>query len=125
MLRHGGDAYFALPPSDPFLQSILRGKPLGAAEREVDERDGAHLPPNYCALLVSGERVENVKVLLANVSQIELLGPFLREGKKTILVKAPLESQLEIVRLLSHVNRVNSMRKEPLLSYQINPYSLN
>ncbi len=125
MLRHGEDAYFALPPSDPFLQSILRGKPLGAAEREVDERDGVHLPPNYCALLVSGERVENVKVLLANVSQIELLGPFLREGKKTILVKAPLESQLEIVRLLSHVNRVNSMRKEPLLSYQINPYSLN
>ena len=125
MLRGGGEAYFALPPSDPFLQSILRGKPLGAAEREVTERDAAHLPPDYCAVIISGERVENLKDVLSIVLRIELLGPFLRNGKKTILVKAPLESQGEIVQLLSHVNRVNSMRKEPLLAYQINPYSLN
>ena len=125
MLRGGGEAYFALPPSDPFLQSILRGKPLGAAEREVTERDAAHLPPDYCAVIISGEGVENLKEVLSNVPHIELLGPFLRESKKTILVKAPLESQAKIVQLLSHVNRVNSMRKEPLLAYQINPYSLN
>lgn len=125
MLASGGEVYFALPPSDPFLQSILRGKPLGAAEREIAERDAAQLPPHFCTVLIVGERVEIVKDVLVSVAQMELLGPFLREGKKTILVKAPHESQGEIVRLLSHVNRINSMRKEPLLTYQINPYSLN
>jgi len=125
MVIGGGEAYFALTPSDPFLQSIMRGKPLGAAEREISERDAAQLPPRFCTVMIFGERVEGLKEVLASLTQIDLLGPFLRDGKKAILVKAPRESQSEIVRLLSHVNRINSMRKEPLLTYQINPYSLN
>jgi len=125
MVARGGETYFALPPSDAFLQSILRGKPLGAAEREISERDAAQLPPRFCTVLIHGERAESLKEVLSPVAQIELLGPFLREGKKTILVKAPSKSLAEIVLLLSHVNRINSMRKEPLLTYQINPYSLN
>jgi len=125
MLKSGGEVYFALPPSDTFLQSILRGKPLGAAEREILERDAVKLPPHFCNVLIYGDRVESLKDVFAPIPQRELLGPFLRGGKKTVLIKAPRENLAEIVRLLSHVNRIHSMRKEPLLTYQINPYSLN
>ncbi len=125
MLSDGGEAYFALSPADYFLQSIMRGKPLLAAEREIAERDSVRLPPHFCALLIYGERAEVLKEVLVQIPLLELLGPFLRDGKKTILVKAPRIRRMEIVQLLAQVNRVLSMRKEPLLTYHINPYSLN
>jgi len=124
-LSPGGSVYFSLLPSDPFLQSILRGNPLLAAQREIEERDSASLPPHFLAILIHGEEIDALTNVLSELTRVQIIGPFLRNRKKTLLIKAPMADRAKLVQLLSQVNRVQSMRKEPLLTYQLNPYSLN
>ena len=124
-LKPGGSVYFSLLPSGPFLQSILRGNSLLAAEREIEERDSASLPPHFLAILIHGEGIDSLINVLSVLPSVQITGPFLRDKKKTLLVKAPMADRARLVELLSQINRVQSMRKEPLLTYQINPYSLN
>jgi primosomal protein N' (replication factor Y) len=125
MLEPGGGVYFALSPAEGFLQSILRGNTLDAAQREIAERDAVSLPPNYLAALITGEKIDSVFELFSAVNGIEVIGPFLRNGRKTILLKSPKGERAEVIQLLVQINKVQSMRKEPLLSYRINPHSLN
>ena len=125
MLAPGGSVYLALPASDVFLQSILRGNTLNTAQREITERDVVSLPPNFFSAIVSGDEIESVTKILASVSGLEIIGPFLRAGKKTILIKAPKAEAIKIVQLLVQINKVQSMRKEALLTYRLDPYSLN
>ncbi|MEJ0014636.1 MAG: hypothetical protein WDN07_03575 [Actinomycetota bacterium] len=125
MLKPGGDVYFELQSSDAFLQSLLRTNPLSAALREIEERDVVQLPPNSFSALVSGIQLESVIKVLAGRTDLSILGPFIRQGLKTIVIKAPRGSRSEIIGLLNQINRIQSMRKEPLISYQLEPYSLN
>ena len=125
MLVPGGSVYFSLQPSDSFLQSILRGKPLVTAAREIEERGAVQLPPDYLAILISSENIDGVIQVLQQKLQLDILGPFLRGEKRTILLKVPAVRRGEITELLLQINRVQSMRKSPLMTYQINPYSLN
>ena len=125
MLIPGGSVFFSLQPSDAFLQSILRGKSLITAAREIEEREAVYLPPNFLAILISSEYIAGVVQVLEQKSSLEILGPFLRRGKKTILIKVPMVRRGEITELLHQINKVQSMRKSPLMTYLINPYSLN
>ena len=125
MLIPGGSAYLSLQPSDHFLQTILRSQPLLAAEREIEERKVVQLPPSYAAILISGEELEPIRKVLESKPAATIVGPFLRAAKKTLFVKVPRSAEREIIQILQQVNRVQSMRREPLLTYQIDPYSLN
>ena len=125
MIMPGGDVFIDLQPADSFLQSILRSNLLLAAERELEERDGACFLPHFTNILLFGEPLEMVERVLAALPEVEILGPFLRNGKKAALIKAPRFQESAVVELLRAFNRVRSMRKEGLLTYQINPYSLN
>jgi len=125
MISPGGDVFIDLQPADAFLQSILRCNPLLAAERELEERDSASFLPHFTNILLSGEPLEVARRVLETLPDVEILGPFLRNGKKTALIKAPRIAQSEIVESLRALNKVQSMRKDGLLTYQINPYSLN
>jgi len=125
MLRPGGNVFFALQQSDNFLQSILRASPLIAATREIAERDAVKLPPNSFSILISGLEIESTIKVLSQIQKVTILGPFLRKDKKTFMIKGSREKRSEVVELLKQINRIQSMRKEPLLSYQLEPYSLN
>jgi len=125
MLLPGGAAYLDLAPSESFLQSILRGNPLLAAEREIEERTAAGFAPTFLNIVISGEPLEAAKKVIEGSGETTVIGPFLRGERASLLVKAPREKRAEIVSLLRGFNRVQSMRKEGLLSFQINPYSLN
>ncbi len=124
-LAPGGNVYFSLLPSDSFLQGILRGNSLLAAQREIEERDSVQLPPRFVSILVSGDSIELLSNIFNEIPSVQMIGPFMRNKKKTLLLKAPAAERDKLVQLLTQVNRVQSMRKEPLLTYQINPYSLN
>ncbi len=125
MLKPTGTVYLDLPPSDSFLQSILRSNPLLAAEREIAERSAAELLPVFTNILLLGEALESAEKVLSTIEGITLIGPFLRNGRKGTLLKAPKAKEAEIIRILQGLNRIQSMRKEGLLTYLINPYSLN
>ena len=125
MLAPGGSVYFSLHSTDPFLQSIILGKSAPSARRFLQERDSVQLPPNFTSILIASEEIENVINVFREHKGCEIIGPFLRGGKKTVLLKlAPSERQ-RTINLLLQMNRIQSMRKLPLLTYQINPYSLN
>ena len=125
MLEPGGDVFFALQQSDNFLQSILRANPLIAATREIADRDAVKLPPNSFSVLISGLEIESTIKVLSQIQNVTILGPFLRKDKKTFMIKGSREKRSEVVEMLKQINRIQSMRKEPLLSYQLEPYSLN
>ena len=125
MLKPGGAVHYELLPSDPFLQSILRGNLLNATLREVEERDAVHLPPHYASIIVTSEDLLSTERVLSDLSYMEIVGPFIRNKRNSILLKVHNSKRDEVVKLLTQVNRVRSLRKEPLLSYQIDPYSLN
>jgi primosomal protein N' (replication factor Y) len=125
MLHPGGAAYLDLAPAESFLQSILRGSPLLAAEREIEERSAAAFAPKFLNIVISGEPLESAKKVLEATSEVSVIGPFLKGERASLLVKAPKEKRADIIALLRGFNRVQSMRKEGLLSFQINPYSLN
>ena len=125
MLKPGGAVHYELLPSDPFLQSILRGNLLNATLREVEERDAVHLPPHYASIIVTSEDLLSTERVLSDLSYMEIVGPFIRNKRNSLLLKVHNSKRDEVVKLLTQVNRVRSLRKEPLLSYQIDPYSLN
>ena len=125
MLEPKGSVFFALQSSDNFLQSVFRVNPLLAATREIEERDVVKLPPNSFSALVSGVEVESAIKVLSPLNGVTILGPFLRKAKKTYLVKSSRANRNEIVMLLRQINKIQSMRKEPLIGYELDPYSLN
>ncbi len=125
MVAPGGDTYLDLPPSDAFLQSTLRGNPLLAAEREIEERTAAHLMPQFTNVLISGEPVDHAQKVLSDIPGGTVIGPFLRNGRKSVLIMAPKVQEKVVVERLQSLNRLQSMRKEGLLTYLIDPYSLN
>ena len=125
MIEAGGDVYIDLPPAEPFLQSVLRHNPLLAAQRELESRSEAAFLPTQVNIVLSGEALDGAKRVISPIVGIETVGPFLRDGKESLLIKAPRERRSELVNVLRSLNRVQSMRKEGLLTYQIDPYSLN
>jgi len=54
-----------------------------------------------------------------------VIGPFQRNGRKSALIKVPKAEENVVIERLQSLNRLQSMRKEGLLTYLINPYSLN
>jgi primosomal protein N' (replication factor Y) len=125
MVKGSGSLYFALESSHNFLQSILRFSSLYSAERELVDRLDAHLPPNYCTFLLLGDSVSKARKLFEKSSQAELIGPFERQGRKALLLKCPSAMRDEVVGLLRSTNKVLSLRKEPLITFYCDPYSLN
>jgi len=124
MLNPNGSVHYELLPSDPFLQSLLRGNLLSATLREIEERDAVHLAPHYSSIILTSEDLLGAHRVLSELSEVEIIGPFIRNKRNSLLLKVHKSKRYEVVKLLSQVNRVRSQRKEPLLTYQIDPYSL-
>ena len=125
MLAPNGVVHYDLPPSDPFLQSILRGNVLSATTREMEERDAVHLPPHFGSVVLTSDDLLGAQRVLEEFSDIEIIGPFMRNKRSSLLIKVKGSRKGELIKLLTQVNRVRSLRKEPLITYQIDPYSLN
>ena len=125
MVAPRGFVHYDLLPSDPFLQSILRGNVLSASTREIEERDAVHLPPHYSSIILTSEDLLGAERVLSELSDVEIIGPFLRNKRSSLLLKVQRSKRDHVIKLLTQVNRVRSLRREPLLSYQIDPYSLN
>ena len=125
MLNPKGKVYLDVLSSDALFQSMILGNPHLAANKELIFRDEAELPPHWFALLVYGTDVKQVVNVLQTQPNIKILGPFVRRGVETILVKGPFSHRDKTVSTLHQINKVQSARKKPLFAYQVDPYSLN
>jgi len=137
MLSSGGDLYISLPSSHSLAQDMIKGAPYRSAERELDERNAARLPPRYQTLAITGSSIEATIALLEELriqcEYLEIIGPYLRESGnpkatngnlRTLLIKCRPADQLLLTGRLHDINRINSLRGRPLFSIKIDPYSL-
>jgi primosomal protein N' len=137
MLSSGGDLYISLPSAHSLAQDMIKGAPYRSAERELDERNAARLPPRYQTLAITGSSIEATIALLEELrtqcEYLEIIGPYLRESGnpkatngnlRTLLIKCRPADQLLLTGRLHDINRINSLRGRPLFSIKIDPYSL-
>ena len=136
MIENGGEVYLSLPAAHALSQDVIKISPYRAAEREVDERNAAHLPPNYDVIQVIGSSTGNsvegcstvIRELEKELEFLEIIGPYQRDkqsGTKSLLIKCLPTDRHRIISRLSEINRVNSLRSAPLFTMKLDPFSLS
>jgi len=135
MLANGGEVYISLPASHSLCQDVIKMSPYRAAEREIDERNAAHLPPKYDVIQVVGSTMNTsiegcstlIRELAGELEFLDVVGPYQRDPQnsaRTLLIKCLPRDRHRVIGRLTEINRVNSLRNTPLFTVKIDPYSL-
>ena len=129
MLKPGGEIYLDLLNDDPFVQMLMRRKLFETAVREIEERDGADLPPNFVTAVITAHNLSSITLAIESLPDVKAIGPYQRrnqtEGLVSMFLKIPSASAGGLIKVLGQINRVRSAKKEPLLTYRIAPYDLD
>src|SRR3546814_10191508 len=77
LTRRGGNVLVVGDPAHPTIQALVRWDPAGFAERELEERRSAHLPPASRLATLTGPTgaVDDAVTVLTLPDGAELLGP--------------------------------------------------
>lgn len=119
----------------PIVSALTTWNPATISKREIEQRTQLQLPPISGAVLVLAEssELQRIKRALESAvhesrapSSLRVYGPTAHsnEDEKLTLLIEPSE-QLELVSLLRELNKRRSISKKPLLSYRVNPFSLD
>ena len=139
----GGRVVAVGEPSEPSLQALVRWDPAGFANREMTERQSAHLPPASRLATVTGaeEDVEQVLSMLRLPAGAEVLGPAPvpavagpvvpvvadaePEGPPVrVVLRVPRAHGEELSRTLVEAQGVRSARKLAPVRVQVDPIGL-
>lgn len=119
----------------PIISALTTWNPATISKREIEQRVSLQLPPITNAVLVIADSTElnRLKSALESAKQesrapssLRIYGPTASgsDGMKLTLLVDPTEV-LELVGLLREINKRRAISKKPMLSYRINPYSLD
>jgi len=117
-------------PAHPALQALVRWDHSGFAQREIEERRAAHLPPASRVATLSGDadELEAALAVLALPAGAEVLGPVPdgeRDGDSVrYVVRVPRVSGPALSEALLRLQAQRSARKEPHLRVEVDPVSL-
>jgi primosomal protein N' (replication factor Y) len=134
----GGRVVVVGESSEPVLQALLRWDPAGYAQRELADRQSAHLPPasRLATLTGSAEAVTGVLDTLALPDGAEVLGPVPvedRPGPPTAgdipaqvraVVRVPRARGAELSRALVEMQGVRDAKKLEPVRVQVDPVAL-
>ena len=118
---------------EPVLQALLRWDPAGFAEREMEDRRSARLPPASRLATVTGEpdAVTAALTALRLPEGAELMGPVpvaatAGEGQSEVraLVSVPRRLGAELARALVEMQGVRSAKKMAAVRVQVDPVGL-
>jgi primosomal protein N' (replication factor Y) len=127
LVRPGGPVLVVGEPAEPALQALVRWDPGGFAEREMTERQEAHLPPASRLVTLSGDE-EAVRTALAALSLPdggEVLGPVPSDDEQVrAVVRVPRASGPALSRALVELQGVRAARKQPVVRVQVDPVAL-
>ncbi len=129
LIRPGGRVLLVGAPEHPALQAMVRWDPGGFAEREIVERQSAHLPPASRLATVTGEP-EVVAAALREVDfppGTEVLGPVPLEQEQEqarFVVRSPRSSGPALSAALRDLQGRRSARKLPHLRIEVDPADL-
>ena len=124
LLKPGGEIYLSLPVNHDVCQMVTRQNTEKLIEREIAERNSAHLPPTYRLLSVDTTEAKKVIKALSDLPGIEIIGPIPRDTSERIIIKAKFREFAGVITRLYEINRVNSLRRKPLMRISVDPFNL-
>lgn len=119
----------------PIISALTTWNPATISKREIEQRISLQLPPISNAVLVIADSSELIKLKSALESakqesrapnSLRVYGPTASggDGMKLTLLVDPIDL-LELVGLMREINKRRAISKKPMLSYRVNPYSLD
>lgn len=112
------------------LQALVRWDPAGFAQREIIERQEAHLPPASRVASITGpaDVVEGALATLALPDWAEILGPVAVGGERgdeqRYVIRVPRTAGAQLSAALVALQAQRSARKEPHLRVEVDPVAL-
>lgn len=133
LVRPGGRVLVVGDPTRASLQALVRWDPAGFAQREITDRQEAHLPPASRVATLTGtpELLEAALAGLALPPGAEVLGPVAAPGEagqrgdeQRFVVRVPRTAGPQLSAALGALQAQRSARKEPHVRVEVDPASL-
>ncbi len=127
LVRPGGRVVAVGDPTHPALQALVRWDPAGFAQREMAERQSAHLPPASRLATVAGEPAAVAEALAAFAGPpgTEVLGPVpLGDDEVRAVIRVPRADGAALSQALGELQRTRSSRKLAAVRIQVDPPAL-
>ena len=124
----GGRVLLVGDPAQAAVQAMVRWDPAGFAEREIVERQSAHLPPASRMATLTGKQSELEPALeaLALPAGAEVLGPVPTENDEAVryVVRVPRAAGEQLSAVLRELQAVRAAHKQPHLRVEVDPAEL-
>jgi primosomal protein N' (replication factor Y) len=121
----GGQVVAVGDPGHPALQALVRWDLPGFTDREIRDRQDAHLPPASRLATITGEPgpVDDALTLLAPPPSAEVLGPVevVDPAGSRAVIRVPRADGTALSRSLTELQRVRSARKLDAVRVQVDP----
>ena len=127
LVRPGGKVLAVGDPAHPALQALVRWDHSGFAEREIAQRQEAHLPPASRLATITGGAgaVDDATTLLAAPPGAEILGPVpVGDDEERIVVRVPRAQGVALSKALRELQQVRAGRKLDPVRIQVDPSEL-
>jgi primosomal protein N' (replication factor Y) len=127
LVRRGGRVLAVGDPAHPALQALVRWDHAGFAEREIGQRQEAHLPPASRLATITGDpgAVDDATTLLAAPPGAEVLGPVpAGDGEERVVVRVPRALGAALSSALRELQQVRAGRKLDPVRIQVDPAEL-
>ena len=128
LVRPGGSVVIVGEGQHVAVQALVRWDPAGSADRELDERAAAHLPPAAAVATLAGTpgALDDALSLLDLPPGAELLGPTPHgdPGEVRIVIRLPRRQAAELSAALGELQRLRSVRKLEPIRVQVDPSTL-
>ena len=126
LVRPGGQVIAVGDPADPALQALVRWDPAGLADRLIEDRLAAHLPPASRVATLTGSEAD-LEAFLADLPLppgAEVLGPVPAEEDLRFVVRVPRAFGSALSRSLGERQRERSARKLAHVRVEVDPHEL-
>ncbi|HNO39862.1 MAG TPA: primosomal protein N', partial [Marmoricola sp.] len=123
----GGRALLIGDGHQTAIQALIRWDLSGLAQREMAERQQAHLPPASRMFQLQGQR-DQLEALVASLSlpeQVEALGPVeLADELAQLVLRVPRAQGDHLAQVLRGAQAARSVRKLPHVRVRVDPHDL-
>lgn len=127
LIAKGGRALLIGDSRQPSIQALIRWDLAGLAQREMQERQAAHLPPASRMVRLEAPKAQLEQALNDLVLPVdtEVLGPVDQDEEKSqVVLRVPRARGDELVEALDELQSARSVRKQPHVRVQVDPYDL-